>query len=515
MYLQIERIENHQARLSAEIEPAQFENAKRKAARKISRQVAIRGFRKGKAPYSRVARTVGEGTIIEEAIDDLTQTLYRQALFESKVSPYGPGSLEDVKLDPPTFIFTLPMQPVVDLRDFRGVRVDYEKPTIDESDVDDRLRQYQHHFTKLLDDEIEAAQLGHRLNINVDSQFLDDYEPVEVDGAEDEAEEAADSDDGGAPPAPKQGDVFVVEKDMDIVLDPSEEPFLNGFLENLVGAEAGADIVFELTIPEDDDDPALAGRLVEFVVTINNIEAVEIPELDDEFIRQVNELLNEEASDLESLRSILREELEDHARRLSEEAYSNQVMDTIIAGADLHYPEAAVEAQIDSQLDAFKARVTQQRMAYDDLLRISGNSETDLRAGFRDEAVRALEYSLVMNKLREELGADVKESDVDTRFENFVASFDRDIANEEQIQVMRGMMRQEMVLHHMNAKLVALGRGEDMDAAVEALRGEKAAELQQAKAKRDRQAESGGEGPGEAQAAADDEANANDDASES
>ena len=197
MNLQTERIENHKARLTVEIEPAQFESAKRKSARKISRQVNIRGFRKGKAPYSRVAQTVGEATIIEEAVDSLTQEIYRQALEDSKVEPYGPGDLEDVKLDPPTFIYTLPMKPVVDLKSFREVRVDYEAPAIDESDVDARLRQYQLQLMKVLDDEVEEAQLGHRVYIDVESEFLDGEDPIDEDSAVDEDADTADSDSSG------------------------------------------------------------------------------------------------------------------------------------------------------------------------------------------------------------------------------------------------------------------------------------------------------------------------------
>ncbi len=479
MNLQVERIENHKARLTAEIEAAQFENAKRKAARKISRQVPIRGFRKGKAPYSRVAQTVGEATIIEEAVDDLTQEIYRQALEESKVDPFGQGDLEDVKLDPPTFIFTLPMRPVVDLKNFLDVRVDYEAPTIDESDVDDRLRQYQMQLLQVLDDEVETAQLGHRLYIDVDSEFLDDHDPEEADSAFDE--DAADTDQADvAPPAPQKGEPFVSEKDTPIILDPNEDPFVHGFVENLVDAQPGDDVVFELTIPDDDADPTIAGRLVEFVVTINRIEAISIPELDEEFVREVSEMRNEQATDLAALRSALREEMEQEAKQRHDDEYGRQVITRIVAGADIHYPEVAVDYQLEQQLSEFQGRIEQQGVPFADFMRFTGNSDADLRERMREEAVTRVEHSLTMDKLREELGTDVDESDIDMRFEAFNARFGREVADNEQYAVLRNFMREEVEMAHMSAKLVALGRGEDMTAAIEALRAQAADELRQA-----------------------------------
>ncbi|MCY4147242.1 MAG: trigger factor [Chloroflexi bacterium] len=482
MNLQVERIDNHKARLTVEIESAQFESAKRKAARKISRQVNIRGFRKGKAPYSRVAQTVGEAAIIEEAVDGLTQDIYGQALQESKVDPYGPGELEDIELDPPTFIYTLPMRPVIDLKEYQEVRIDYEAPVIDESDVDARLRQYQMQLANVLDDEVEAAQLGHRVYIDVDSTFLDGDEP-----ADDEDAETAEPEQGeGAQPVPSKGDVFVSEKNTPIILDPNEDPFIDGFVENLVDAQLGDDVVFALTIPDDDADPTIAGRLVEFVVTVNRIEAIFIPDLDDEFARAVNKTRNKEASDLAALRASLRDELEADARQRYDNEYVDQLISRIRAGADLHYPELAVEYQLNHQLREFKGRIAQQGVNFDDFIRFTGGSEADLRENLRDESVRLLENSLVMGKLKDDLGTDVTDEDINARFEAVTAPLVSEPIDDKQTKIMRDFVREQVELSHMRAKLVALGRGEDMAAAVEARRAEAAVDLQRALEDRDR-----------------------------
>src|SRR5690606_11328666 len=99
---------------------------------------------KGKAPYGVVVRTVGEGAIIEEAMEKLGNDVYREVIQNAEYEPYAAGSLEDFKLEPqPTYIFTVPLAPEIELGDYRDVRVEYEAPVISDEDVDKAMRQYQ------------------------------------------------------------------------------------------------------------------------------------------------------------------------------------------------------------------------------------------------------------------------------------------------------------------------------------------------------------------------------------
>jgi trigger factor len=99
-------LDNHQATLTVEVEQERVESALRKAARKIARQVNIPGFRKGKAPYHIIVQTYGEGALYDEALDELGQEVYREALDESELEPYAPGILDDIQLDPMVLTFT-------------------------------------------------------------------------------------------------------------------------------------------------------------------------------------------------------------------------------------------------------------------------------------------------------------------------------------------------------------------------------------------------------------------------
>ena len=201
MKLQTERIDNHRAQFTIEIESDQLDEAKQSAARKISRQVRIKGFRKGKAPYRLVAQHVGEGAILEEAVESLGDVLYKQALDESEVVPYGPGAFDDFQLEPaPTFIFSVPLQPEVDLNDYLDTRIDFEEPAVGEAEIDQALKQLQLRAVEILDDAVDVAAAGNRVTIAVESEFVDGDESDDIsdDEVEPEIDDALISDDDDA-----------------------------------------------------------------------------------------------------------------------------------------------------------------------------------------------------------------------------------------------------------------------------------------------------------------------------
>ena len=175
MNIQTEHLDDHTARLTVEIETERLDKAKKQAARKLSKQVNIRGFRKGKVPYKILVNFIGEGPIIEEALESMGKDVYREALDESGVDPYGPGSLEDVDVesDPPVFTFTVPRQPTVELGDYRAVRLDYEPPVIEEEDVDRAMQHLREQYAEAEESDGPVAT-GHRVTLDIHSEFADD-----------------------------------------------------------------------------------------------------------------------------------------------------------------------------------------------------------------------------------------------------------------------------------------------------------------------------------------------------
>ena len=137
MNFEKEYLEDHQVKITVTVEDDVFETSKRKAARKIAKRTRIPGFRPGKAPYAVIARQIGEGAIIEEAVDIVVNDIYPKVIDEAEIEPFGPGTLEEIKnLEPLELEFLIPLQAEVELGDYQSIRIEYEPQEIGDEDVD-------------------------------------------------------------------------------------------------------------------------------------------------------------------------------------------------------------------------------------------------------------------------------------------------------------------------------------------------------------------------------------------
>ena len=463
MNLQIEGIEGHRAQLTAEIDPRRLEKAKQTAARRISRQVNIRGFRKGKAPYRRVAQTVGEGAILEEALDDLGDKIYQESLRASGLALGGPGSMDDFKLEPaPTFVFTVPLWPVVDLKDYRDIRVDYEQPETTDEDVDKMLEGMRLQSIVVLDEDVKVTARGHRVHVSIESKFVDGEE-------RDEGEEPArvDADDPQAPLVPMKGDSFVNEEDATFILDPDDDPFIVGFVENLLDCEVGSDVVFELTIPDDDAESTIIGRRIEFIVEIKKIEEVRIPDLDDEFAAQMGALRKLDGLDMAGLRREVWHDINMVSVSGAKQQHADQVLERMVDGAEMQYADFAVQEELDELVQELEARFKQQGLSIADFMTGSGLSEDQLREQYREQAVERLRQRLVMTRFAFEQGVTVDDDLVTMRVNQTLSVLG--IEPNQQAPLfspeMRDNIRNEIFMRIVRARLCAIGMGADPDAA--------------------------------------------------
>ncbi|NJL58108.1 hypothetical protein HC928_25585 [bacterium] len=450
MNIQTERLEDHTARLTVEIDAERLEKAKRSAAKQIARQVNIPGFRKGKAPYHIVVRNFGEATILNEAVEELSQQIYRETLEQSEdLQPYGPGAWDDFKLEPsPTFIYTVPLKPTVELGDYRSVRVDYEAPQTSDAAVDEameRLRQQE----ALVEEVSGPVELHHRVTLDIHSEFVDeapakpsaedeavaeassdDTTPVaqEEDAAVDPEEAGADDHDAAGDEEevqslPQKGDAFIHEHDATVVLDPDDEPVMVWFNDHIIGISAGEAAEFELTVPDDDPDyEDIAGRRVHFHVTVKKVESVTLPELNDQFAARVTED-EEEPLTLLQLRMRIRDNLQEELTRRYDEAYAGNVLDSIVKQATIAFPDAMVEEQMDAMVEDLESNLRQQGISLDVYTRVTGQDKDAIRAQYREPAIESVRRGLVLTYVMEAEQVSVSDEDIDARIEEMLTRF--------------------------------------------------------------------------------------------
>jgi len=495
--IQIERQENHTARVSVELDAARFQSAKEQAARKLSNRLNLPGFRKGKAPYRIVVNYVGEGAIVEEAIELLGEAIYKEVLPQTGVDPYGPGALEDVKADTaaPTFIYSIPLQPEIDLGAYRDVRAELTVPEVDDAAVDRSLRLLLEREA-VIEDSTRAAALGNRVTLDVHSFFVEEVEDDEDDQDDDDDHDHDhdhdhddehghghdhdndddDEDDDHDHIDPTHGEHFIHEHDFVTLLNDDYEP-MDGFNAQIAGMNVGDAKTFELTFAQDDEEDELKGRTVKFEVTVKKIENFTLPALTDDFAARVT-ADEEKPLTLLELRMRTRKNLQEANERRAKAEFSSNVLEKIVQGAAIRYPEDIVADEIDRSMQRFDQQLRQQnRLTLQDYMKVASIDINQLYQQFRPSAVRTVERALVLRELLRQEHITVDEARIDAAIEEMVTQYDdaqRDsLRSLFQSPQMRDSVIDDLLTTAVMERITAIARGEAPELPAEATTGEK------------------------------------------
>jgi trigger factor len=400
-----EYLEDHQVKLIVEIDPEPLERAKHRAARSLSHKTKIPGFRPGKAPYHVIERTVGESTILENALDILIEDIYPKVIEESGISPYGPGTLENMpSLDPPTFEFIVPLDADVKLGNYTELRIPYELVSITEHDVNnvlDDLRNRQ----AILEPKEGPAEEGNQVLIKLEGKKLNIEE-----GQDDELVKER--------PMP----VIIESKDSDTSF---EWPF-SGFSRELIGHNIGDNFSLTYTFPEDSEFESLRGIEAEFTIKIEDIKSRTIPDLDDEFAQSIGEHEN-----LEGLKEAIKESLASQSKSDYDSEYNQQIINKIIEESDIKYPPQMLENEIRIYLDQLENRLRQQGLDLDVYMKSRQITEDELKDEIRPQAEERLKRSLILFEISKAENIQVNEEDVEAQTQLSLEELSRSLTPEQ------------------------------------------------------------------------------------
>jgi len=387
--------EDHQAKLTVEIESEQMETMKHRAAKKIARKVKIPGFRPGKAPYPVIVRQVGEGPILEEAMELLVNDVYPKIIEEADIKPYGPGSLQEVSsMDPPILEFVIPLEAEVTLGDYRSLREPYEPKTVTDSDVDDVLSNLQERQAV-----IEPVDRSAQINDLVTTRLSANRTQI---------------DDG-------ENDILIEEQSIPfIILDkdkrdqddderiPDEWPYA-GFSQNLIGllADEGKTILHKYADDHQNED--YRGVEAEFQIMVESVKSRTLPNLDDEFAKSLGDYDN-----LEGLRNEITTTLEAQAEQTYNEQYDETIIDKTLEGTTIVYPPQMLEQEINSVISNLEERLKQQGLDMELYLKTRSLDMAGLREEVTPAAESRLKRSLLLLELAKEENIEIDPSQVQT-----------------------------------------------------------------------------------------------------
>ena len=368
-------LENRQAVLTTTLDEKWLDPYMKSASRRLASRASIPGFRKGKAPHGVVLRHVGREALVREAMDDLGQAAYEQAVEESGLEPIQLDDLEIADWEPLTLRLTVSLPPEVDLGDYRSIPLEVEEVEVGEEDIEDALKELQ-------------EQYAERVPVDRPAQ-LSDFAVLDVDGTIDDRV------------------VLKVDQQEYELREDGESPIAD-FAERLVGMSTGEERSFDLTFPEDYDDEDLADQEVSFVVRLHELQEKHRPAVDDELAKMVGGI--ETVDDLrDDIRKTLQARRE--AKELDESA--ERLLDALLEQAEIDSPPVFVNRELEVMLRGLAYDLQEQGFTLDGYLRTTDKTAEDLIEEFRPTAERRVSKSLILAQIVEDEGVEVGESDIE------------------------------------------------------------------------------------------------------
>jgi trigger factor len=373
--IETQPIENHQVKITAELDAEIFEQFKHRAARQIAKESKIPGFRPGKAPYDVVRRIYGEDMIEKQAVELLIDDEYPKILDEAKIQPGGTGQLDEIiSTNPPKFSFIVPLIPEVVLGDYKSMRKDYQFEPLSEEE-----------YNKFINNLRKGTATAEPVERPVET---DDLVYVKISGNLSE---------------PKEGDEPEIVKDRPfqvVVGDDMESedawPF-PGFSNELIGLKPEDVKTIIYNYPEDSLYEKLRGKEVEFNVQVTSNKKMILPTLDDDFARLVGyDSVNE-------MEKTIRERLETNKKEEFNQNYVEQLIMEIVEKSEIKYPPSALEEEEHEVMHSFEHDLADQKMDMETYLKVRNmDKETFMETEIKPAATKRLERSLVIEKIATE-----------------------------------------------------------------------------------------------------------------
>jgi trigger factor len=426
MKVTTERLDNCQVNVFIELDAKEIDGKLRQTARKISREFAMPGYRKGRAPYHAVIRIFGREAVQQETLENFGNDLYDAALEEIEYEPFDVGSLEEVEWEPFRMKILLPIQPEVELGGYGAVRVPFEPEEVTDEQIDEYLHNLQQEHGQWVPVERGAA-IGDQVVLDMHGQA---------------------------------GEEEVMNNEGHEMLLVAEATYpLPGFHEEIVGMSPGEEKTFTLTMPENEEDEKVSGQEAEITVRLHTVREEDLPPLDDDLAMMVGDY-----DTLDDLKAGVRENLETEALQRAESEYLEKVLDTMVEAADrIEYPPQAVEQETEVVMNQMERNLAASGMQLDTFLNMVGKTREMYKQELSSSAEERLKKRLVLNKVAEEEGLTIEDEELEEEIGRLLEIMG------EQAESMRAVLdtpggkesvRQDLLISRAQERVVEIAKGE-------------------------------------------------------
>ncbi len=394
MNCKVEKTENaNEVKLEITVEAEKFENAMKKVYFQNAKYFNIPGFRKGKAPMNIVEKYYGAQIFYEDAFNEVATEAYEEALTENKIDVVSRPEVDIAQMEKgKDLIFTAVVQtkPEVKLGKYKGIEIQKIEYKVDKKDVDHELEHMQEHNSRLVTVDDRPLENGDTATIDFEG-FVDG---VAFEGGKAEGHE----------------------------LEIGSGTFIPGFEEQLIGMELENEKEIKATFPKEYFSKDLAGKDATFKVKLHDIKKKELPELDDEFAKDVSEF-----DTLEELKKSIKEKLTKNKEQREKYETEEAVLKAVCEDSKLDIPSGMIELEIDNMLKDFEQRLSYQGLNLEQYLKMIGKTEEEMRKEYEPQAIEAIKSRLVLEAIMKAEKIEASEEEIKAKMEEMAKSYGKDV----------------------------------------------------------------------------------------
>lgn len=401
MTVSFEKTSDTKGTLSFSIDQETIKTGLDKAFNKVKANISVPGFRKGKISRQMFNKMYGEEALFEEALNAVLPTAYDAAVKEAGIEPVAQPKIDVAKMEKGSdweLTAEVVVKPTVSLGDYKDLTVEVEATKeVSDEEVETRLTNSQNNLAELVVKET-AAENGDTVVID----FVGSVDGVEFEGG----------------------------KGSNHSLELGSGQFIPGFEEQLVGTKAGETVEVKVTFPENYQAEDLAGKEALFVTTVNEVKAKELPELDDELAKDIDE----EVETLDELKAKFRKELEESKAEAYNDAVETAAIEVAVANAEIkEIPEEMIHEEVHRAMNEFLGGMQQQGISPEMYFQITGTSEDDLHKQYEADADKRVRTNLVIEAIAAAENFTTSDEEVKAEIEDLAGQYNMPVEQVEKL----------------------------------------------------------------------------------
>ncbi|MCR5539998.1 MAG: trigger factor [Ruminococcus sp.] len=375
--------------LEIEIPAKDFEDALQKAYMRARKNIALPGFRKGKAPRKLIEKTYGEEVFFEDAINILYAPVVNGAIDESGLDLVCQPTIEVTEINKENGVkltAKCTTRPEVEVKDYKGIEVEKTVNAVTDEDVQKKLDELREKNARIVTVDDRAAENGDTVKI--------DFEGF------------------------KDGVAFDGGKAEDFDLELGSGQFIPGFEDQIVGHSTGEEFEINVTFPEEYQVKDLAGAAAVFKINLKSISKKELPELDDDMVKDSTDF-----DTVDEYKADVKTKLEEAAEKAADTKVEGDLFDKVIENMTAEIPDVMYENRVNEMIAELEQRMAPQGISLDMYMQFTGQTIETLKRGYAEQAEKQVKLRLALEKIAEVENVEVTDEDLENEFKNLAETY--------------------------------------------------------------------------------------------